>query len=51
MTRPDRADPEADLDRIFGAELPSESADASDPPADGADRDEWLLVNVPPHHR
>ena len=49
MSLPDRAD----LDRIFGAELPSESADTSDRtgPSGGADRDEWLLGNVPPHHR
>jgi hypothetical protein len=46
--RPDKAA----VNRIFGAELPQESADERDidPDAESGQRDQWLRDNVPPHH-
>jgi len=50
MTR--RASDRGTIHRVFGRELPQESADERDPYAsrDVDDREQWLRENVPPHH-
>ncbi|HEY1841633.1 MAG TPA: hypothetical protein VGG53_15720 [Mycobacterium sp.] len=51
LTKPAGDDPGA-IHRVFGTELPQESADERDPHAsrDAEDREQWLRDNVPPHH-
>ena len=46
-----RAD-KADVDDVFGNELPQESSDEREPDSarNARDRDDWLRDNVPPHH-
>jgi hypothetical protein len=46
--RPDKAT----VNKIFGDELPQESADEREPesPPDARERETWLRDNVPPHH-
>ena len=43
-----RAD-KAEVDDVFGDELPQESSDEREPDS-ARDRDDWLRDNVPPHH-
>lgn len=48
----DRPADKAAVNKVFGTELPRESADERepDPAAAASDRDNWLRDNVPPHH-
>ncbi|WP_197503409.1 hypothetical protein [Mycobacterium sp. E740] len=49
----DRPKPRRDaIDAVFGEELPQASTDERDnaSPHEDAERDRWLLENLPPHH-
>jgi hypothetical protein len=46
-------DPRRDLvNKVFGEELPQASTDEreTDSPASEVDHENWLRINVPPHH-